>query len=125
MKEEKITSLERWNKIEILNGVPEEKKEKLSELFDFALDILCNREKNDVNYNVDLGTWTFPVIYRIYNETDIQTSDVIDIIDDLNGKVILNFDNIDEYPVFDRDAMIVAKYSEYKIIELKNKKGDN
>lgn len=65
MKEKKITSLERWNKIEILNGVPEEKKEKLSELFDFALDILCNREKNDVNYNVDLGTWTFPVTYSI------------------------------------------------------------
>lgn len=125
MKEKKITPLERWNKIEILNGVSEEKKEKLSELFDFALDILCNREKNDINYNVDLGTWTFPVIYRIYNETDIQTSDVIDIIDDLNGKVILNFDNIDEYPVFDRDAMIVAKYSEYKIGDLKNKKGDN
>lgn len=125
MKEKKITSLERWNKIEILNGVSEEKKEKLSELFDFALDILCNREKNDINYNVDLGTWTFPVIYRIYNETDIQTSDVVDIIDDLNGKVILNFDNIDEYPVFDRDAMIVAKYSEYKIDDLKNKKGDN
>lgn len=125
MIEKKITSLERWNKIEILNGVSEEKKEKLSELFDFALDILCNREKNDINYNVDLGTWTFPVIYRIYNETDIQTSDVVDIIDDLNGKVILNFDNIDEYPVFDRDAMIVAKYSEYKIDDLKNKKGDN
>ena len=125
MKEEKLTSLERWNKIEILNGIPEEKKEKLAELFDFALNILCEHEKNDVNYNADLNTWTFPIIYRICDEIDIQTSDVINIIDDLNGKVILNFDNIDEYPVFDRDAMIVAKYSEYKIDDLKNKKGDN
>jgi len=76
----KKSPLERWEKIGLLEGIIDERKEKVANALEYVLKFLKNKKNHIPTITGDFETMIFPTIYRIVREIDITEEELVDII---------------------------------------------
>ena len=108
--------IERWSKTEMLDGLPEDRKEMVATSFEYLLNFLM---KNDISDNGDIESLSFPIIRRITGVIDITNDDIKNIVKEINEQYY-------EYNTFDeklyendKELAFCTEFSEKKINEMK------
>lgn len=80
------TVQQRWERIGMLEYVPEDRKEKVANAFELILETLKKRENSkeqDISgITSQYETVPFPIIQRILMKTDINEDEILGIIND-------------------------------------------
>jgi len=111
-----------WEKIGLLDNVPEDKKNYFNNAFDFTLNYLLS--DHELSNDGTPETLIFPIIRRIGIEYEISNDEIIEMINELPEKYKDFQDNIlphimlHSYSTIDAEAEFGSLYVENKIKEL-------
>jgi hypothetical protein len=81
---DKISNVERWTEIGIMDGVPEDRKEAVANGFEFAYKFLMERENSNPDADTQFETISFPIIRRIVEKIDLSETELLEIINYCN-----------------------------------------
>jgi len=134
-----LNTLERWDKIGILEGLSDEKKILAANCFEFTIKYLLNSDNNTLEdsdnntledlelstlKDLKLATIVFPIIYRIIREVEIGVNDLMFIIKNTKDNIpnLIDYlnNNIDEY--IDYEAEYCIDLANELILHIKNNK---
>lgn len=120
-----LNTLERWDKIGILEGLSDEKKILAANCFEFTIKYLLNSDNNTLEdsdnntledlelstlKDLKLATIVFPIIYRIIREVEIGVNDLMFIIKNTKDNIpnLIDYlnNNIDEYIDYEAEYCI-------------------
>jgi hypothetical protein len=115
--------IDKWEKIGLTDGMDEEKIPKLVKLYEEAAVILTNElHKDDENY---IETITFPVIYRVVRDTDIDTDimpeEIIKTIKHNFSNILTHINMTSAFQEIDGEAEAVKQICDKIIENIKNK----
>lgn len=118
---DKISNVERWTEIGIMDGVPEDRKEAVANGFEFAYKFLMERENSNPDADTQFEIISFQIIRRIVEKIDLSEAELLEIINYCNteGK-----DMIFEYGTaggMDYEAEFGYRYAENYVENYKHK----
>ena len=117
-----LSTLERWNKMGILEGLSDDKKLLTANSFDFTLKFLMNSEEYQGDSKFE--TIVFPIIRRVINEVEIGVNDLMFIIKNTkdNTPNMINGLNNNTIPYIDYEAEYCVALADELILQIKNNK---
>lgn len=131
-------SVEKWENIGILANTPEERKERVVDILNFALDFMLNEMPNTVTVKrildgvtvystiysddlVKLDMIFIPIILRIVNVVDIRNKDVVNMYNHIRFDFFDYMKDLDKNSTTDWELHYVDMYSQKMIRQFQEK----
>jgi hypothetical protein len=113
-------SRKKWEMLGFLEGVPENRKDKVVESMNFATNWLTRLKENSDEDTSELETITLPVMLRIALQVDMTKAEVLESCKELRQQWE-KFDRTRFPKTVDPEAAFCKAFGEMKISQYKNK----
>jgi hypothetical protein len=116
MKQPHEKRLERWENVGMLEGLDENKKQFLANVYELLMKQIMYSDL----YNEQYNTVIFPIVRRISEQIEFGVNDFFFILDKVREHIV----ELNEMDTEDNELIFCVKYSEIIINELKTKTND-
>ena len=112
-------SKEQWEKIGLLDTIPEERKDMAVTVFNAVITHLT---KNETEEHKSFETIAFPILIRILREVDLSVEEAIQMLGELDVAVEkYDFNKFNGFYDIDVEMEFVVEFAEKKLEELKKR----